>query len=41
MGLILKCIFENPGWENVDWIYLPEDLDLWWWALAQTIMRVS
>jgi hypothetical protein len=29
----------ETGFENVDWIYVPQDIGLWW-ALTNTVMDI-
>jgi hypothetical protein len=39
MGGNIKMDIKETGWEDVDWIHLAQDRDLWW-ALVNTVINL-
>jgi predicted small integral membrane protein len=39
MGDNIKMDLMKIGWEDVDWMHLAQDKDLWW-AIVNTVMNL-
>jgi hypothetical protein len=37
----IKIDLKEIGWEGVDWIYVAQDRDWWWWVLVNTVMNLQ